>query len=398
MKLCLNDMLLAFSNALDYAEIKCERVTQFHGKRVAYYSLLMGKYFHLKEADLDNLLGCAILHDNGMTELAHYYQKDNLKADELMRICCCAGEENIKYLKFYPKVKHVIQYHQEMADGTGPFSKKSYETPLYAQIIHIVDWADVHYDLESMDKDKYQVMIATVNRLRNVAFSQRIADAFIKTVTYDIIAECQGHADEMLRQHMNHNFLELDNGSMLSVCYLFANIIDSKSPFTKSHSLGVANKVLRMSVYYQFDDEKRIHAFFAGAMHDVGKLIIDRDILEKPDRLSEEEFIYIQTHAYYTYQILSEMRLGEIVHWASYHHEKLDGSGYPFGKTAKDLDFVDRLMGCCDIYQALSEKRPYKNKKTHRECIDIMRHMVKDNKIDGSIVEDMDKVFGKEYD
>ena len=89
------------------------------------------------------------------------------------------------------------------------------------------------------------------------------------------------------------------------------------------------------------------------------------------------------------------MHLGEIVHWASYHHEKLDGSGYPFGKKAEELDFIDRLMACCDIYQALTEDRPYKDAMSHEKSIEIMRSMAVGNKIDSQIVEDMNKVFGK---
>ena len=89
------------------------------------------------------------------------------------------------------------------------------------------------------------------------------------------------------------------------------------------------------------------------------------------------------------------MQLGEIVHWASYHHEKLDGSGYPFGKKAEELDFIDRLMACCDIYQALTEDRPYKDAMSHEKSIEIMRSMAVGNKIDSQIVEDMNKVFGK---
>ena len=152
-----------------------------------------------------------------------------------------------------------------------------------------------------------------------------------------------------------------------------------------------------MCVHYHYDNQRIIHMFFAGAMHDVGKLIIDRDILEKPDRLTQEEFINIKNHAYYTYQILNEMNLGDIVHHAAFHHEKLDGSGYPFGKKAEELDFNDRLVACCDIYQALREKRSYKEPYSHSKAIDIMRDMVNKGQIDGQIVEDMDQVF-KEYE
>lgn len=393
MKLCLNDLLLAFSNALDYAEIKRERATKFHGKRVAYYTLLMGEYFQFKQDDLDNLLGCAILHDNGLTEFSHLGNSEEISDDEFMRLTCEAGEENIKYLKFYPKVKNVIKYHQEMVDGSGPFSKIIDEVPLFSQIIHIIDWVDIQYDLRTMGKEEYEKMLYDVNQQRQIAFTDQIVDAFVETMTYEKICESQQDIDQILRQHMNHNYFIFSEGDMLSVCYLFANIIDSKSPFTKTHSLGVANKVSRMGVFYHFDNQMIIHTFFAGAMHDIGKMIIERDILEKNDRLTEEEFTHIQTHAYETYKILSEMQLGDIVHWASFHHEKLDGSGYPFGKTADDLDFNDRLIGCCDIYQALREERSYKKAMTHEQAIEIMQDMACQNKIDGRIVADMDQVF-----
>ena len=395
MKLCLNDMLLAFSNALDIAEKRCFHTTDLHGKRVAYFSLLLGQYFHFKEQDLDNLLGCAILHDNGLTEFYHY--NGNVEEDEFLRIQCQAGEENIKYLKFYPKVKKVIQYHHEKANGTGPFQKTSEETPLFAQLIHITDWADIHYDFHTMTKSTYEQMIQDMNHLRNSEFDDSIVDAFIGAISFQTIKESQKDIDKILRQTMNHNVLKFNDADMLSICYLFANIIDSKSPFTKSHSLGVANKILSMCVHYHYDNQRIIHMFFAGAMHDVGKLIIDRDILEKPDRLTQEEFINIKNHAYYTYQILNEMNLGDIVHHAAFHHEKLDGSGYPFGKKAEELDFNDRLVACCDIYQALREKRSYKEPYSHSKAIDIMRDMVNKGQIDGQIVEDMDQVF-KEYE
>lgn len=101
----------------------------------------------------------------------------------------------------------------------------------------------------------------------------------------------------------------------------------------------------------------------------------------------------MQTHAYYTYRILTDMDLGDIVHWASFHHEKLDGSGYPFGKVGDELDFNDRLLACCDIYQALTEDRPYKKALSHQESIKIMREMAHQNKIDSQIVEDINRIF-----
>lgn len=102
----------------------------------------------------------------------------------------------------------------------------------------------------------------------------------------------------------------------------------------------------------------------------------------------------MKNHAYYTYEILNSIRgFEDICRWASYHHEKLNGKGYPFGKTGEELDEKERLMGCIDIYQALTEKRPYKEGMSHEGSINIMKDMAHNNFIDLKIVEDIDEVF-----
>lgn len=84
----------------------------------------------------------------------------------------------------------------------------------------------------------------------------------------------------------------------------------------------------------------------------------------------------------------------EITEWAANHHEKLNGKGYPYGLTAKDLDFNSRLLGCLDIYQALTEERPYRSGMGHCEVMPILYNMANEGFIDKVIVADIDKVFG----
>ncbi|MDR1143634.1 MAG: phosphohydrolase, partial [Spirochaetaceae bacterium] len=88
---------------------------------------------------------------------------------------------------------------------------------------------------------------------------------------------------------------------------------------------------------------------------------------------------------------------GHICGWAANHHEKLDGSGYPFGKKAEDLDFNSRLIACIDIYQAVSEERPYHPGRNHAETMKVLYDMAERGKIDGGIVRDLDAVLA-EYD
>ena len=134
--------------------------------------------------------------------------------------------------------------------------------------------------------------------------------------------------------------------------------------------------------------------YLAGALHDIGKVAIGNDILEKPGRLTDEEFSKMKNHAGYTYLILSQAEgMEDIRDWAALHHEKLDGTGYPFGKTADELNRQERIMACIDIYQALTESRPYKSGMTHEAACAILESMVQKGWIDGGITEQIRKCF-----
>ena len=104
-------------------------------------------------------------------------------------------------------------------------------------------------------------------------------------------------------------------------------------------------------------------------------------------------------HAAYTYYILSDINgFDKIRDWAAFHHERLDGSGYPFGKTAKELNIEERIMACADIYQALTESRPYKSGMPHNKACSILYDMANKGWIDSDVVSNIDKCFANEAD
>jgi HD-GYP domain-containing protein (c-di-GMP phosphodiesterase class II) len=149
-----------------------------------------------------------------------------------------------------------------------------------------------------------------------------------------------------------------------------------------------------LSGHYGHTDAERAQLFFAAALHDIGKIAVPLEILEKPGSLTAEEFAVIQTHARHTYDWLGEVEgLGKIWQWASAHHEKLDGSGYPRGLRAEELDFNSRLLACIDIYQAICEERPYHAARHHQEAMPILYDMADKGKLDPRIVKDMDELM-----
>ena len=115
-----------------------------------------------------------------------------------------------------------------------------------------------------------------------------------------------------------------------------------------------------------------------------------------PDKLTDDEFSKMKNHAGYTYLILSEVNdFEEIRDWAAFHHEKLNGKGYPFGKTAAELNEPERMMACVDIYQALTEDRPYKKGLSHEKTCDILDDMAQKDFIDSDISKIIRECFGR---
>ena len=415
MKLNLTDTLYALSFALDTVQYEMGGISNQHGKHVAFISYFIGKYLKYDNDKLNDLVGLAILHDNAFTEYVReeYNNGELLDYEELLKNKDSVtklrngfltlprhnviGEENIRLIPFKTDVKNVILYHHENADGSGPLKKHDYETNEMAQIIHIADMMDVLFDLKNIDEKGFNEGIIKIKRLEGKLFSTKMVDALINSFTYNEIKILQSTGViPFLKNNLESHINDYSDEAIKNICLFFAKIIDYKSSITKNHSLGVAQKCAIMAKYYGFDDDKTIRFYFAGAFHDIGKLIINNDILEKPGKLTDDEFEYIKNHSKATEVILSQIDgIEDITRWASRHHEKLDGSGYNHALSGDKLSFEDRLLACIDIYQALTEKRSYKEEFMHKNSIEIMYDMANNNKIDINIVKDIDKCFNK---
>ncbi len=412
MKLNLTETLYALSFALDTVQYEMGGISNEHGKHVAYISYLMGKYLNYDNDRLNDLVGLSILHDNAFTEYVReeynggeLYDYDSIVSDnEIAKLRNgflthtmhnVVGEENIRLIPFRTDVKDVILYHHENADGSGPLHKKANEVPEMAEIIHIADMMDVLFDLKKLTMDEFDEAIIKIKKLEGKLFSKKMVDTLVASLKYEDIVTLQNEGTiNFLKRDLESNIYDYSDEQIKNICQFFAKIVDYKSSVTKNHSLGVADKCYKMAKYYGFDDDKAIRFYFAGAFHDIGKLIIHNDILEKPGKLTTEEFEEIKNHAKATEVILSSISgIEDICRWASRHHEKLDGTGYMSNLGANELSFEDKLLACIDIYQALTEKRSYKGDFLHNDSIDIMREMANNMKIDKNIVEDINKYF-----
>ena len=394
MNFNINELLSSLSSTLDYVEQDLVNNVTNHGRRVAYIASRIGEKLKLLDKDLFDLISYSLLHDNGVTKslVQLHGSTDYIKA-ELTRMHCIEGEKNIQFFPFFSSIPNVILYHHEHYDGSGFFGMSGENIPLYSRIIALADTLAILFSENQTISDMIQF----------IRHSKREFDPNLKDIFYDLSRNVEfwlnmgdtyvKDALTKMMPKMNRTFNYRD---IHTVSQIFSNIIDAKSPFTGTHSRGISEKTGIMCQYYGYDEETYWKMRIAADLHDLGKIMVPNEILDKNGTLSQHEIIIIQSHTFYTRKALEKITgFEEIADWAANHHEKLNGKGYPYGFDAERLDFNSRLLACIDIYQALTEDRPYRNALSHTQAVGILRTMARQNLIEASIVEDLNEIFNR---
>lgn len=396
----LAELTIALSHALDFMEIDFLGGLTYHSRRVAYIALRLGQARGLSSEELSDLVSLAILHDNGIGaafQLKATAGEGGLGAVESAALHCTAGEENLADYPFLSRPSGVIRNHHENWDGSGFFHAQGEGIPLMSRLIRLADLVDLRFPLGESDYALKAELRSWLGKQKGRAMDPALVELFEEVSAapsfwLDLKNDFVGAA---LRRRAPRFEREIDYGSLRGTTAVFSRIIDSKSRFTRLHSQELSEKALAMAARYGFDAEKGAQLRIAADLHDVGKLAVSNSILDKNGPLDPPELDLIQRHTYYTRVSLQEIRGFELItEWAANHHEKLDGSGYPFRLPAEKLDSGSRLLACLDIYQALTEERPYRAAWSHGRTLGLMREMAGSGKLDAAIVEDIDDEFG----
>ena len=145
--------------------------------------------------------------------------------------------------------------------------------------------------------------------------------------------------------------------------------------YTYAHSVNVATVSCAIGLGLNLSEDDLINVVLAGLLHDMGKLDIPSEILNKPTRLTQEEYMLMKTHATLSYEFIKE-RIdisAQVKQAVLYHHENMDGSGYPSGITGENLSLLTRIIHVADVYDALVSKRPYKKPYTQWEALEFLK-------------------------
>jgi HD-GYP domain-containing protein (c-di-GMP phosphodiesterase class II) len=291
---------------------------------------------------------------------------------ELIQIRCDRGAEIARRLGFPGTTADAIRSLDEHWNGQGyPDGLAGDAIPLLSRVANIAQTVEVVHAADGVD-----AALAIVRRRRGTWFDPALVDLVLGWKR-DADWWRSVHSPDAIAAVVNSEPFDLvrvvTGGELEGVARAFADIIDAKSPYTYRHSTRVADIARGVADEAGLDRVAQDRLFRAGLLHDIGKLGVSSRILDKPSALTPDERGEIQRHPLYTWEILSHVSaFAELAPVASAHHEKLDGSGYPWGLDSAQLDFPSRILAVADVYEALTADRPYRAGMSREAALDII--------------------------
>lgn len=279
---------------------------------------------------------------------------------------CERGSEIVVALGLGEEAARAVYSLEEHWDGSGtPHGLKEDEIPIQARIGCLAQTLDVFANAFGTGP-AYEV----VNSRRGKWFDPKLVDAANSFAHDTSFWKVVRKSPEAGIAALNRRFKAATEAEIDTICDIFAQIVDTKSMYTTEHSYRVRDYALRIARSFGYDETQLAFIRRAALLHDIGKLAVPNTILDKPDKLTPDEYDCVKLHPYHTWQILRVIpgfeRMAEV---AGAHHERLDGSGYFRSLWANQLDRDMRILAVADAFDAMTADRPYKQPLTPDEAL-----------------------------
>jgi HD-GYP domain-containing protein (c-di-GMP phosphodiesterase class II) len=385
----IHSAITALSCALDLVGVDEVR----HGKRVALMARAIAQHLNWPELESLSILYSGMLHDCGVSRIHEHRQITDTLEWEGAEEHCIRGAD---YLSACPPLAHLsdeIRYHHTRWEKLLEMSV-DHRIRLRANLLYLVDRVDT-LQVPFLNSDQilieYPAIIARIKTLSGVLFAPELVDAFAEVADVEAfwLAMESEYLDEDLRNIGSHiPTTLLDIPALKELARLFSRVVDAKSPYTDEHSQRVAHIARQLAIDFGIEGYELEQVEIAGLLHDIGKLRVSEDIIDKPGSLTPEERATMHRHSYDTFRILKRVfDDSKIPVWAGFHHETLLGDGYPFKNGKKELDLECRIITVADIFQALAQKRPYRDTMTLEYILNDLQSRVTTGRLDAAVVD-----------
>ena len=384
----LGQAVHALSDTLDLVGVN----NVLHGKRVGFMALCCGEALGLDRRQLDDVFHAGLVHDCGVSST----QTHRFLVQELdwkgVEFHCVKGSELLSRFTPLAHLAPIVRYHHTHWDVLNVL----HIPPLIARwtnLIYLVDRVDA-LAASSGNRDillTRQDVRDAIHRLSQTFFAPDLVEVFLDlsdNEAFWLRLETRHLIRSIYERERQTGAVPISFAELKQLALMFACVVDAKSPYTLEHSLGTARVGRFLAEQVGLSPEIRDKIEIAALLHDLGKLRVPDEILEKPGPLTPEERATIQRHSFETYQILRSVTgLEDITLWAAYHHERLDGQGYPFHRRGAELTIEARIIAVADVFQALAQPRPYRQSLPPVHILRVLRAAAADQHLDSDLVE-----------
>jgi HD-GYP domain-containing protein (c-di-GMP phosphodiesterase class II) len=380
----LYDVLLCLSNAVDLVAPEVSN----HHQQVACLAFRLAERMGLSQKEQQEILIAGMLHDIGALSID---ERLLILEEEPVTVNSHAfrSARLLEEIERFGTIAEAVRYHHvpwEHGNGRRFMGK---DVPLASHLLHLADRTCV---LIKQREDILNQVPGILSRMRSQAgerFMPEAVDALMELGRMEhiwlalVYKAPLGHIPGISAYRGTE--LELDD--IVDLSKMFSRIIDFRSHFTATHSAGVAKTAEKLGEIAGFSRDECKMLLIAGYLHDLGKLAIRNSLLEKPSALNDREYDIIRSHSFYTYQLLSGVGGFDMISkWAAFHHEKLNGSGYPFHLKGDSIPLGSRIMAVADIFTAITEPRPYRKGMGKEQVVNVLKSMARDGSICPEVV------------
>jgi len=323
--------------------------------------------------------------------IAHLARQGPGVATELVRTRCERGAAIVSRLGFGPRVAEAVRSLDEHWDGSGePHGLEGPAIPMASRIMGIAQTMDVFAMIHG-PRAAGEIVAARRGRWFDPTLVAAAEDLELLLAGWCAMDEgLLGR--EAAAAEPGGAALLAGPGTLDRIAQGFAEVIDAKSPFTGEHSSRVTEISVRLSEAVGYTPEQVTGLRRAALLHDIGKLSVSNAILDKPDKLTEDEWDAVRMHPYYSRRILQHVRgFEEIAHVAGCHHERIDGQGYYEGLEGSQIPLSAQIISAADIFDALSSERPYRPALGPEVALAMMDRD-RDRAIDGELLDLLPRV------
>ena len=370
----------------------------YHGHRVAYIAYRCAQRLGWSEERAQTVFSLGLIHDCGVSDTAEGAQLLEKFVPRSTENHCVRGYQLLKACRHLSDLATPILYHHTWWQELAELDVVSEQDKQYAALIFLSDRLDYLHSKNALDAFGN---ITDVGKQRILRELETNAGSMFEPEQVHHMAElvvCDDFWFSMEARYiesLSNNFLhmpcfasEIGLEGSIEVAELFAQIVDAKSSFTYQHSQHVAQLTEFLARKLGYSEKTSRTLYLAGLIHDIGKLKTPSSILHKPSALTDEEYACIKRHATDSRHALQSMFTNsKVIQWASNHHERLDGTGYPLGLTAESLDGPSRLVAVADVFQALTQSRPYRAGLPLDNAISIIGDLVENGKLDQQVFD-----------